>query len=122
MFRASWRSLLAHKLRLALTAVAVVLGVAFVSGSLVFTDTLSKTFTELFTQVSPDAVVEPDQTLARNDGGYRRSNHRQKPEWLARYHTTSVYQQIHQILRPRLVLRAGGNAGLCAGCEWPEQF
>ena len=68
MLRASLRSLLAHKLRLALTAVAVVLGVAFVSGSLVFTDTLNKTFTELFTQVSPDVVVEPDQALARPDG------------------------------------------------------
>ncbi len=68
MLRASLRSLLAHKLRLALTAVAVILGVAFVSGSLIFTDTLSKTFTQLFTQVSPDVVVEPDQTLARPDG------------------------------------------------------
>jgi len=40
--------LLAHKLRLALTAVAIVLGVTFISGTLVLTDTLHSTFTNLF--------------------------------------------------------------------------
>ncbi len=57
MLRASLRSLLAHKLRLALSAVAVVLGVAFVAGSLIFTDTLGSTFTKLFTNVSADVTV-----------------------------------------------------------------
>jgi putative ABC transport system permease protein len=59
MLRATWRGLLSHKVRLLLTAVAVVLGVAFVSGSLVFTDTLKKTFDDLFTQTSPDVVLTP---------------------------------------------------------------
>ena len=40
MLRATWRSLFARKLRLFLSAFAVILGVAFVSGSYVFTDTL----------------------------------------------------------------------------------
>jgi len=40
--------LLAHKLRLALTALAIVLGVTFISGTLVLTDTLHATFTTLF--------------------------------------------------------------------------
>lgn len=48
MRRATLKSLLAHKLRLALTAIAVVLGVAFISGTLVLTDTLNATFTNLF--------------------------------------------------------------------------
>ena len=39
--------LLARKLRLALTALAIVLGVTFVTGTLVLTDTLSHTFTTL---------------------------------------------------------------------------
>lgn len=39
--------LLARKLRLALTALAIVLGVTFVSGTLVLTDTLSRTFDTL---------------------------------------------------------------------------
>jgi len=57
MVKASLRSVLSHKLRLTLSAVAVVLGVAFVSGTLVFTDTLNKTFTNLFDQVSSDVTV-----------------------------------------------------------------
>ncbi|HVC69712.1 MAG TPA: ABC transporter permease [Acidimicrobiales bacterium] len=48
MWRATLKGLLAHKLRLALTAVAIVLGVMFVSGTFVLTDTLHNTFTTLF--------------------------------------------------------------------------
>ena len=40
MLNATLKSLLAHKLRLALTALAVVLGVAFISGTFVLTDTI----------------------------------------------------------------------------------
>jgi hypothetical protein len=42
MLRVTIRGLLAHKLRMGLSALAGVLGVAFVAGSLVFTDTLDK--------------------------------------------------------------------------------
>jgi putative ABC transport system permease protein len=41
------RGLLARKLRLALTALAIVVGVAFVSGTLILTDTLNRTFDTL---------------------------------------------------------------------------
>ncbi|MDQ6927719.1 MAG: FtsX-like permease family protein [Actinomycetota bacterium] len=51
MFKATLKSLLAHKLRLALTSLAIVLGVGFVAGSLVLTDTLNSTFTRLFKQI-----------------------------------------------------------------------
>ncbi len=57
MWRTTLRSLLAHKLRLALSALSIVLGVAFVSGTLVFTDTLGRTFTELFRVTSSDVNV-----------------------------------------------------------------
>ncbi|MEV7646074.1 FtsX-like permease family protein [Streptomyces rubiginosohelvolus] len=42
MFRTALRNVLAHKARLLMTVLAVMLGVAFASGTLVFTDTLSK--------------------------------------------------------------------------------
>ena len=48
MWKATLKGLLAHKLRLALTAVAIVIGVMFVSGTFVLTDTLHNTFTTLF--------------------------------------------------------------------------
>lgn len=48
MLRATLRSLLARKLRLVLSGMAVVLGVMFVSGALVLTDTLGRTFDAVF--------------------------------------------------------------------------
>jgi putative ABC transport system permease protein len=48
MWKATFQGILAHKLRLALTALAIVLGVTFVTGTLVLTDTLHATFTSLF--------------------------------------------------------------------------
>ncbi|MBV9801514.1 MAG: FtsX-like permease family protein [Solirubrobacterales bacterium] len=47
MRRVTVRGLLARKLRLALTALAIVLGVTFVSGTLVLGDTLNRTFDDL---------------------------------------------------------------------------
>ncbi|MER5884697.1 FtsX-like permease family protein [Streptomyces sp. NPDC001941] len=44
MFRTALRNVLAHKARLLMTLLAVMLGVAFVSGTLVFSDTLSNAF------------------------------------------------------------------------------
>ena len=67
MLRAAIKSLLAHKLRLTLSGVAVVLGVAFVAGSMIFTDTLGKTFRDLFDQVSADVTVSP-RTEFETDG------------------------------------------------------
>ena len=51
MRKVTLRGLFAHKLRLALTALAIVLGVTFISGTFVLTDTLNNTFSSLFTSV-----------------------------------------------------------------------
>lgn len=58
MLRATFRSLLARKLRLLLSATAVVLGVSFVAGALILTDTLGRVFDELFTSVNAKTAVE----------------------------------------------------------------
>ena len=57
MLRATFRSLLARKLRLLLSATAIVLGVSFVAGALTLTDTLGKVFDNLFTDVSAKTSV-----------------------------------------------------------------
>lgn len=44
MWRVGWRSVMAHKVRFGLTVMAVVLGTAFVAGSLMFTSALSASF------------------------------------------------------------------------------
>jgi putative ABC transport system permease protein len=55
--RVSLRNLAAHKVRLALTVLSVVLGTAFVAGSFVFTDTLSRTFHGIFSDVAKGVDV-----------------------------------------------------------------
>src|SRR4026207_1651606 len=69
MLQLTVRGLIAHKLRFLLTGIAVVLGVAFVSGTLVFTDTVKKTFNELFASVydGTDAFVRNHNEL---DAGF----------------------------------------------------
>jgi putative ABC transport system permease protein len=56
MLRATLKSLLARKLRLILSGLAVVLGVMFVSGAFVLTDTLGRSFDTIFS----DAYVGTD--------------------------------------------------------------
>ena len=57
MWKASLRNVLAHRLRLMLSGLAVVLGVAFVAGSLIFTSTISAAFDKLFDEISADVTV-----------------------------------------------------------------
>ncbi|MGX1857116.1 ABC transporter permease [Dietzia sp. NPDC055340] len=62
MLRVSLRNIAAHKLRLLLSVLAVVLGTAFVTGSLVFTSTLKSTFDGLLEQGTADlsVMIEPE--------------------------------------------------------------
>ncbi len=68
MLRASWKSLLARKLRLLMSTFAIVLGVAFVAGSLVFTDTLGRAFTTIMAGSVGDVVVRPAGAGSVSDG------------------------------------------------------
>ena len=59
MLRTAIKTLLARKLRLLTTSLAVLLGVAFMSGTLVLTDTIGKTFDQLFADAysNTDTIV-----------------------------------------------------------------
>ncbi|MET9653157.1 FtsX-like permease family protein [Streptomyces sp. NPDC006460] len=63
VLKSSLRNFFAHKGRMALSAVAVLLSVAFVCGTLVFTDTMNTTFDKLF------ASTASDVTLSAKSGG-----------------------------------------------------
>ncbi|MET9551442.1 FtsX-like permease family protein [Streptomyces sp. NPDC006645] len=65
--KTSLRNFLAHKGRMALSAVAVLLSVAFVSGTLVFTDTMNTTFDKLFAATSSDVTVSPKGAAAADE-------------------------------------------------------
>jgi len=66
MFHVAWKSVLGNKLRLMLTALAVVLGVTFVSGVLVLTDTMQSAFDGLLGEISENtaAYVNPIEEVA----------------------------------------------------------
>ncbi len=65
--KTSLRNFFAHKGRMALSAVAVLLSVAFVCGTLVFTDTMNTTFDKLFAVSSADVTVSPKDAEAEDD-------------------------------------------------------
>jgi putative ABC transport system permease protein len=60
MFKATLRGLLAHRVRLALTALAIALGTGFMAGSFVFTSTLTHSLDSLFAQAATgtDVIVQ----------------------------------------------------------------
>ncbi|MCI0686499.1 MAG: hypothetical protein L0Y54_04565, partial [Sporichthyaceae bacterium] len=62
MLRATLRGMLARKLRLILSTIAVVLGVMAVSGSFVLTDTLTRSFNGLFTDIYEYTEIEVSKT------------------------------------------------------------
>ncbi|WNM35608.1 FtsX-like permease family protein [Streptomyces sp. Li-HN-5-11] len=65
VLKTSLRNFFAHKGRMALSAIAVLLSVAFVCGTLVFTDTMNTTFDKLFAVTASDVTVSPK--AAKND-------------------------------------------------------
>ncbi len=62
MFRTALKSLLGRKIRLLMSTFAIVIGVSFVVGTLVFSDTLSRSFTALMASTVGDVIVRPGGT------------------------------------------------------------
>jgi putative ABC transport system permease protein len=74
MLKTTISGLIARKLRLFATALAVLLGVAFMAGTFVLTDTIAKTFHDLFgsVYVHTDAVVRGRAALESSQFGAQR--------------------------------------------------
>lgn len=70
MLRVAVKSVLARRFRLVSTGLAVILGVAFMAGGLVLTDTISETFDDLFADVTAgtDAVVRSAEVFESDFG------------------------------------------------------
>ena len=77
MFKLTYKGLWAHKLRFALTGLAVVLGVAFMAGTMILTDTMGRTFDGLFdtSNKGVDVVVRRASTV---DGGLEGADVRER--------------------------------------------
>ncbi|MBC6459830.1 ABC transporter permease [Actinomadura sp. HBU206391] len=69
MARLTLRNLAAHRLRLGLTALAVILGVSFVSGTLIFKDTMTRSFDGLFGDVykGVEVIVRAERSFAATE-------------------------------------------------------
>ncbi len=98
MLLATVRAMLAHKLRLALTTTSIALGVAFLAGTLILTDTMHKAFDQLFTKISKgtDAVVRMESAFSASTG----ASHKPIP--------ASVLNQVNAVPGVRA---AAGNVG-----------
>lgn len=73
MWKVTIKGLLAKKLRFLLTGLAVTLGVAFLSGTFVLTDTIQRVFDDLFADVyeKTDAVVRNEEAFETDFGSQR---------------------------------------------------
>src|SRR4051794_40913359 len=67
MFKLTRKGLWAHKVRFALTGLAVVLGVAFMVGTMILTDTMGQTFDSLFAKSNAGIDVVVQQKTAIDD-------------------------------------------------------
>ncbi|WP_112238931.1 ABC transporter permease [Kribbella monticola] len=68
MLKLGLRSVLAHRLRFVLCTVAVLLGVAFVAGAMIFTDTLSAALKKNFAGSTADITITPVTALDTTAG------------------------------------------------------
>ncbi len=75
MFKTTLKNLWARKLRLVTTGLAVFLGVAFMAGTFVLSDTVERTFNDLFADVNEgtDAYVRSEATVSTEFGEDQRA-------------------------------------------------
>ena len=74
MWKITIKGLLAHKLRLVLTALAIVIGVTFIAGTFVLTDTLNKTFDTLFGSIYQKVDFQVRGVAQLDSGGFASRN------------------------------------------------
>ncbi len=118
MLRMTWRNIFARKVRLALSAFAIVLGVAFVAGSFIFTDAMGDAFDGIIEgstadvevafqgandfDSAQDARVIPASVVRRLEG---------LPE-VGSVHPTDQLQSVYVIGRSGKVVGGNGPPGL----------
>lgn len=69
MFRLTWRNLLARKVRLLMSTLAIVLGIGFLAGVMTFSSGLDKTFDNILQGSTSDGLVRPAGDLQAANAG-----------------------------------------------------
>src|SRR3982074_2865610 len=99
MFRVTIRGLLGRKLRASLTAIAIVLGVAMVSGTYILTDTIQSAFSTAFIQANKNSDASAGgKNAPAGDNGTRDSTTPSVP--------ASLLTRVRAL--PRVAQAAGG--------------
>ncbi|MDH3499171.1 MAG: FtsX-like permease family protein [Acidimicrobiia bacterium] len=72
MLKATLKNIFAHKIRLALTALSIILGVGFIAGTYIYTDTIGRAFDGIFADAfeGVDIVVSSASDLQFSEGGF----------------------------------------------------
>lgn len=102
MLRLTLRNLLARKVRLVMSGLAIVIGVAFLSGVLVFSNGLSTTFDGIIYGSTPDGVVRPQDTDEFSGGISGQSAQAMTPE------TVEALAALPEVARADGDINAGG--------------
>ena len=124
MFRLTIRGLWAHKLRFALTGLAVVLGVAFMAGTMILTDTMGRTFDNLVSTTNQgiDAIVRRSSAV---EGEFGESRERIDASALDTIRATSgvaaaegSIQGFAQLVRADGTTKPANGLGMTIGSNW----
>ena len=104
MIRVALRGLLGRKLRASLTAIAIVLGVAMVSGTYVLTDTIKAAFSTVFQEAykNADAVITGKSAIGGSQNGNDRATVPSLP--------ASLLTRVQSL--PQVALASGGISDL----------
>ncbi|MDQ2838576.1 MAG: ABC transporter permease [Actinomycetota bacterium] len=122
MRKVSLRNLAAHKVRLVLTVLSVVLGTAFVTGSFVFTDTLGHTFHGLFANVAKGVDVQVTGANSNGSGVPVADLDRIKAVPGVRAVDPQVNAQIVLLAANGKPVKSGGAPTLGLSYSPPDQF
>ncbi len=122
MWKVTLKGIWAKKIRFLLTGVAVVLGVAFVSGTFVLTETITKTFDGLFSDIyqHTDAVVREKATFKSDFGDDARP--RLDASWLAAVRSAQGVAQADGTVQGFAVIVDKHNAALGSNGQGAPTF
>jgi putative ABC transport system permease protein len=123
VLKTSMRSFFSHKGRMVLSGIAIVLSVAFVCGTLVFSDTMNSTFDRFFNSISSDVTVDRAEAEHANDTGRPRTMPADVADRVAGVDGVAAASGV-AISDDVTVVDAGGDTvdaqGPTIGLEWGE--
>ena len=128
MWKVTWRNLLARKVRLLLSAFAIVLGVAFVAGSMIFTDAMGGAFDDIIEGSTADVEVAYE---GANDFDAQQDNRTipasvvddlEKLPEAASVHPQNVLQTVFVIGKDGKVIGGNGPPGLAFNYSGAESL